>query len=188
MTKQLPSLLVAILLLFGSNILAASKNENLSTEVHAITEFNANQYLGKWYEIARLPNIFQSQCVSDISAYYVLKDENIEVTNRCRKADRNFDEAIGIAYPQNAIKSKLKVSFLPKYLRWIPFTKGDYWILKIDPQYQVALVGDPSRKYLWLLSRTPTLSDDVITSFLDTAKEQGYRQLDQLIYTKNEVQ
>ncbi len=76
----------------------------------------------------------------------------------------------GVAYPQNEGNSKLKVSFLPSGLRWIPFTKGDYWVLRVDPNYQVALVGGPSHKYLWILSRSPQLDEATYQSYLQTAK------------------
>ena len=88
----------------------------------------------------------------------------------------------GVAYPQNQGKSQLKVSFLPKGLRWLPFTKGDYWVLRVDPDYKVALVGGPSTKYLWILSKTPTIDEATYQSYLQTAKQQGY-DLSNLIKT-----
>ena len=85
-----------------------------------------------------------------------------------------MDTAEGIAYAQNAGNSQLKVSFLPKGLRWLPFTKGDYWVLRIDPEYKVALVGGPSNKYLWILSKTPNLDQATYQSYLETARQYGY--------------
>lgn len=80
----------------------------------------------------------------------------------------------GVAYPQNRGNSKLKVSFLPKGLRWIPFTKGHYWVLRVDPEYKLALVGGPSNKYLWILSREPQLDEATYQSYINTAKDYGY--------------
>lgn len=85
-----------------------------------------------------------------------------------------MDTAEGIAYAKNAGNSQLKVSFLPKGLRWLPFTKGDYWVLRIDPEYKVALVGGPSNKYLWILSKTPNLDQATYQSYLETARQYGY--------------
>ena len=85
-----------------------------------------------------------------------------------------MDTAEGIAYAKNAGNSQLKVSFLPKGLRWLPFTKGDYWVLRIDPEYKVALVGGPSNKYLWILSKTPNLDQATYQSYLETAHQYGY--------------
>mgnify|MGYP001206603759 CR=1 FL=1 len=157
-----------------------------ASDVKAVTDFDSQRYLGQWYEIARLPNFFQEKCVGDIAAQYHREGEGIAVVNRCRVADGKMDVATGFATLENSSGSELKVSFLPRYLRWIPFTKGDYWVLRIDPDYQISLVGDPDRKYLWLLSRTPTLPAEVIKDYLNSAKAMGY-QLDNIIYTQNSV-
>lgn len=150
------------------------------------SDFDSSQYLGKWYEIARLPNDFQTQCEKNISASYQLNEEGIAVLNSCVTKESALKEAMGQAYKVNENGSQLKVSFLPQYLRWIPFTKGDYWILKLDPSYQVSLVGDPQKKYLWLLSRTPALPQSIIDEYLEFASSYGYQRLDQLIYTKQD--
>ena len=159
----------------------------VASEVQAVTDFDTTKYLGKWYEIARLPNFFQKQCVSDISAIYSQQEDGIAVLNSCTKQGNKIDTANGFATIENSIGSKLKVSFLPKYMRWIPFTKGDYWVLKIDHNYQVSLVGDPSREYLWVLAREPQIDSAIIEDYINEAKTQGYTGLDQLIYTQHTV-
>lgn len=141
----------------------------------AVNEIDIEQYLGKWYEIAHLPMYFQRQCASDTTAKYrLLEDKTLSVENTCKTKSGEVKTAKGIAYPQNQGNSKLKVSFLPQGLRWLPFTKGDYWILRIDADYQHVLVGGPSKKYLWILSRTPHMSEELYQSYLKTAKKQGY--------------
>lgn len=157
-----------------------------NVEVEAVEQFDKAKYLGKWYEVARLPNFFQKQCIKNIQAEYVERDAGIEVINQCTKEGNVTDTAIGFATLENEIGSKLEVSFLPEYIRWIPFTKGDYWVLRIDPDYQVSLVGDPDREYLWVLAREPQISDEIIQDYLNTAKNLGYDNLDEIIYTKNE--
>ncbi|KXO87452.1 hypothetical protein AYK86_02030 [Acinetobacter venetianus] len=154
----------------------------------AVDQIDIKQYAGKWYEIAHLPMYFQRQCVSDTTAKYSLNANNtIQVINSCRNKSDQMDQSVGVAYPDNAGMSKLKVSFMPKALRWIPFTKGDYWVLRVDPNYKVALVGGPSNKYLWLLSRTPTIDEATYQSYLETAKQQGY-DLSELIKTPHTSQ
>ncbi|WAU75750.1 lipocalin family protein [Acinetobacter sp. TR3] len=149
----------------------------------AVDKIDVNQYAGKWYEIAHLPMYFQRHCLSDTTAVYTLNpDKTIGVLNSCRTKTGQMDSSQGVAYPANSGNSKLKVSFLPKGLRWLPFTKGDYWVLRVDPEYKVALVGGPSTKYLWLLSKTPTIDDATYNSYLETAKQQGY-DLSKLIKT-----
>jgi len=141
----------------------------------AVDQVDIQQYAGKWYEIAHLPMYFQRNCVSDISAQYsVNADQTMGVLNSCRIANGEMISSEGIAYPQNEGNSKLKVSFLPPGLRWMPFTKGHYWVLRVDPEYKVALVGGPSSKYLWILSREPQLDEATYQSYLETAKRYGY--------------
>ena len=111
-------------------------------------------------------------------------DKTIKVRNQCLNKEGKLDVSEGVAYPQNDGNSQLKVSFLPKGLRWVPFSKGDYWVLRVDENYQVALVGGPSHRYLWLLSRTPDMDEAVIEDYLNTAKAQGY-DLSKLIRTKH---
>ena len=98
------------------------------------------------------------------SATYSLQaDGKVRVQNRALDGNGEPQESIGEATVVPASgNAKLEVTFLPDVLRWIPFTKGDYWVLRIDDDYQTALVGGPDRKYLWLLSRSPAL--DATTS------------------------
>lgn len=92
------------------------------------------------------------------------------------------EEATGEAGAVDESGSRLEVSFLPQGLRWIPFTKGDYWILALAPDYSVSLVGSPDRKYLWLLSRTPELDATTREHYLAIARQRGF-DLAPLIHT-----
>ena len=145
------------------------------------------RYLGTWYEIDRLPIRHEPEDATDVSAHYTLdEDGSIRVRNRCLRGGE-LVEAIGQAKPVDASNSRLEVSFLPEGLRWIPFAKGDYWILRVDADYQTALVGDPDRKYLWLLHRQPKMDDATKAAWLDVARAQGYT-LDDLIYPQQSGQ
>ena len=141
----------------------------------AVDQVDIRQYAGKWHEIAHLPMYFQRKCIANITAQYsVNADQTIGVLNSCRTANGEIISSEGVAYSQNKGNSKLKVSFLPTGLRWIPFSRGDYWVLRVDPEYKVALVGGPSHKYLWILSREPQLDEATYQSYLETAKHYGY--------------
>lgn len=154
----------------------------------AVNAIDVQKYLGTWYEVARLPMYFQRNCASDVQAEYSLNaDQTIQVKNQCINTDGKLDVSEGVAYSQNDGNSQLKVSFLPKGLRWVPFSKGDYWVLRVDEDYQVALVGGPSHRYLWLLSRSPDVDEAVIEDYLNTAKAQGY-DLSELIRTKHRTE
>lgn len=116
------------------------------------------RYAGQWFEIAKYPNRFQRHCVADTTATYRLLDSgDVGVVNRCRTA-QGMDEADGMARPLGGRTDRLEVSFLPAALRWLPFGWGNYWIIELAPDYRYAVVGEPSREYLWVLARTRTLS------------------------------
>lgn len=153
-------------------------------EPATVASVDLQRYLGTWYEIARLPMRHEPEDYRDITATYSLQDDGkVRVANRAIDGKGELQESIGEATPvEGSHNSKLEVSFLPEGLRWIPFTKGDYWILRLDPGYQVALVGGPDRKYLWLLARTPRIDAATRDEYLATARAQGF-DLDELIHT-----
>lgn len=148
-----------------------------------VPRVDPQRYAGIWYEVARLPNRFQTQCASDVVATYAPRpDGTIDVTNRCRTESGALDEAGGLAKPQDATNARLRVSFLPAALRWLPFGRGDYWVLALDADYRWAMVGAPSRDFLWILSRQPTLPDDELGTLLGQAREMGF-PADQVVRT-----
>jgi len=134
------------------------------------------RYSGKWFEIASFPMFFQRNCVADTTAEYALApDGGVTVHNRCR-TNSGFDDATGKATVVEGFgNSRLKVSFF-----W-PF-KADYWILGLDPEYQWAVVGNPNRKYLWVLSRSAQLTPALLQAALASASAQGF-DLSRLRYT-----
>jgi apolipoprotein D and lipocalin family protein len=144
--------------------------------VQSVPHVDLKRYSGKWYEIASFPMFFQRQCIGDTTAEYRLRPEgDVEVVNRCR-TEAGFDEAVGKAWPVNgAGNGQLKVSFF-----W-PF-RADYWVIGLDDAYQWAVVGNPNRKYLWILSRSPQLPRDQLDRALEVAASQGF-DLSQLQYT-----
>jgi apolipoprotein D and lipocalin family protein len=144
--------------------------------VQSVRSVDLDRYLGKWYEIAAFPMFFQRRCVGDTTAEYSHRpDGDITVVNRCRTED-GFDQAVGKAWAvEGTGNAQLKVSFF-----W-PF-RADYWVLGLDDDYQWAVVGNPNRKYLWVLSRTPLLARDRLDRALDAAARQGF-DLSQLKYT-----
>jgi apolipoprotein D and lipocalin family protein len=145
------------------------------TAVTAIPSLDLTRYLGKWYELCRLPIKYEDETATDISARYSLNENGtVRVDNRCFDEDGKPSQSIGEASAVDDSKSRLKVTFLPKFIRWIPFTSGDYWVLKLNPEYQVSLVGTPDRRYLWLLGRRPDLPQDVREEYLTEARRQGF--------------
>ena len=146
--------------------------------VNSVAAVDLARYAGRWFEIASFPMFFQRQCIGDTTAEYALKpDGEISVINRCR-TESGFDQAEGNAWaaePGN--NARLKVSFF-----W-PF-RSDYWVIGLDPDYRWAVVGNPNRKYLWILSRTTELPRPLLDEALKAAASQGY-DLGQLRYTRH---
>jgi len=156
---------------------------NTSDEPATVASIDLPRYLGTWFEIARLPMRHEPRDFTDITAHYALQDDGkVRVRNRALDGKGELHESIGEARAVDDSNSKLEVTFLPEGLRWIPFTRGDYWILGIDPDYTIALVGSPDRKYLWLLSRQPRIEDAILQDYLAHARQQGYDLAD-LIHT-----
>ena len=127
-----------------------------------------DRYVGTWYEIARLPNRFQAMCVSDTQATYRPDGNRLSVVNQCRTADGKVEQANGIAkVVAGSQGARLRVSFFRPFY-------GDYWILDLDPDYRWVLVGEPSRKYAWILARQPRLDDTTREALLNRAAALGF--------------
>ena len=132
------------------------------------------KYAGLWYEVAKIPNSFQDQCIKNTTAKYTLaEDGEIKVTNSCIDEDGEVDDASGLVrVVDKKSNAKLEVSFV-SFLGWRPFW-GDYWIIGLDENYQWAIVGTPNRKYGWVLSRTPNLDNTTMDKIFGIIKDQGY--------------
>jgi apolipoprotein D and lipocalin family protein len=165
-----PRLLVIGAMLAASVVTAGAAEPPLVT----VGDVDAARYAGLWYEVANYPNRFQKVCVRNTTAEYSVRDDgNLRVVNRCATAD-GTSSVDGLARRVGAGADKLEVSFLPRALRWLPIGWGDYWVIGLAPDYRYAVVGEPSREYLWILSRTPTLAAEdrrVIDALL---REKGY--------------
>ena len=160
--------LVLILVLFSSLMFA---QQNPPTTVKYV---DLKKYVGLWYEVAKIPNSFQDQCVKGTTAKYTLtKDGEIYVTNSCIDEDGELDAADGVVrVVDKKSNAKLEVSFV-SFLGWRPFW-GDYWIIGLDANYEWAVIGTPDRKYGWVLSRTPSQSAEVLAEINIILKQNGY--------------
>lgn len=144
--------------------------------LQAIARLDVARYLGTWYEIAKYPNRFQRQCVADTQALYRPRDDGqLDVINRCRQANGEMTEAVGRARQVGAADSpRLEVRFAPAWLSWLPMVWGNYWVIDLDPAYQLVAVSEPSREYLWVLSRTPTVDAAAYQALLGRLQAQGF--------------
>jgi len=160
---------------FSATMADGKEDKEVPTTVESV---DLNRYTGLWYEIARLPNRFQKQCIKNVTAnYQLLPDGKIEVVNRCLQTDGEADEVTGIAKVVDlATNSRLKVSFfrpLGISLFW-----GDYWIIGLGTNYDYAVVGTPDRKYGWILARQARLEQKQLEEIFNLLRQQGYRPED----------
>ncbi len=139
------------------------------------------RYTGLWYEIARLPAFFQRGCY-DATAFYALNDDStMAVLNRCLR-DGASREIAGTATPVDATQARLKVRFDSWFTRLLP--AGDYWIVHVDADYQRAVVGTPDRDYLWLLARTPEISNSDYRHMVEIAAGLDF-PVDELVVNRD---
>lgn len=138
-------------------------------------------YLGRWFEIARYPNRFERKCDRNVTAEYAMKDNGkIRVVNTCLTSQGKPDRAEGTAIVvDKSTNAKLKVTFF-----W-PFY-GNYWVIDLGPNYEYAVVGEPSRRYLWILSRSPTIQDATYRDILSRLAAKGYDPQELMRTTQSE--
>jgi apolipoprotein D and lipocalin family protein len=149
----------------GAGLMMAASAPSLETVPH----IDLNRYVGRWYEIARYPNSFERKCDHDVTAEYSKKENgDIRVINACLSQNGKVDRSVGTAKVVDAsTNAKLKVTFF-----W-PFY-GKYWVIDLGENYEYAVIGEPSRDYLWILSRTPVMQDAVYGKILNRLPARGY--------------
>jgi apolipoprotein D and lipocalin family protein len=157
-----------------------------------VPSVDLTRYMGHWYQIAFYPNAFQKQCVGNVTAdYKLLPYGQVEVINRCAKADGGTDEAQGRARLQQPrlldiplskpySTARLEVRFAPSLLSWLPLVWAPYWVIQLADDYSYTVVSEPRRQYLWILSRTPTLSPQTYEAIKARLVEQGF-DVDKLV-------
>lgn len=159
--------------------------------LYPVANLDPVKYQGKWYEIASIPASFQKDCFSNTRAQYTYneKNETIKVINSCDKENGKTKVANGVARvnPKYEHSSQLQVTFV-KFLG-LPIWAfgGDYWVLYLDEDYQVSLVGEPSRKYAWILSREKRLEKRILENLREVLVENGYNPCT-LLLSRNDEQ
>ncbi|MBU1139250.1 MAG: lipocalin family protein [Proteobacteria bacterium] len=164
-------------LILGLILLSLSGCLGYPESVKPVSGFNLNNYLGKWYEIARLDHPFERGLNKVTAAYSLREDGGVKVVNRgLSSEDGKWKEAIGKAYFVEAPDTGyLKVSFFGPFY-------GSYVVFGLDTvTYQYAFVSGPDYSYLWLLSRTPEIDDEIKKLFVKQIKDLGFNP-DSLIW------
>ena len=163
--KHMTTLIVLAIMVLACEAVAKDK-----TPLKVVDSVDLQRYLGKWYEIASYPAWFQKNCTGSTAEYSLLPDGKIRVINSCRK--KSLDGPLKVSKGKaevvdTATNAKLKVWFF-----W-PF-KGNYWIIDLDDDYQWVVVGEPKRKYLWLLSRSPAMDEALYREITARLPQKGY--------------
>ncbi len=149
--------------------------------IEPVQGFELEKYLGKWYEIARLDHSFERE-LNDVTAEYSIRDDGgVKVINRGFSTTENkWKQAEGKAYfAGDSREGYLKVSFFGPFY-------GAYIVFGLDKEnYQYAFITSYDKSYLWLLSRTPTVDDELINKFINRSRELGF-ETNQLIFVHHQ--
>ena len=169
---------ITICLAIVCSIVLTSCSGGIYPPLDVVDNVDINRYLGRWYEIARLPNSFEEGCYCITAEYSLIDETTLRVVNSCREdsPEGELDQANGKAFVvEGSNNAKLEVQFF-----W-PF-RGDYWIIELDQEnYEWAVVGSPSREYLWILARTPEIDTVLLDILLVKASEKGF-DVNNMIY------
>jgi len=166
-TTLLASIFLSSLLSIGSQ----AALEALTT----VPNVELNRYMGTWHEIARLPNKHQKNCVKTQAEYsYDPKDGLVNIIKKCSLADGSEKQGHGIGRVADSTNAKLKVNFVPIWLRWLGIAWRNYWIIELDENYQSAVISEPKREHLWIISRTPNMEKSVYDGIISRLKQKGF--------------
>jgi apolipoprotein D and lipocalin family protein len=186
---RLKGLAVKFIHLIAAAVCAVAVSANAQTAeppkqpLVPVANIDISRYQGTWHQIALYPNRFQKSCISNTRAQYTPQPGGtIQVVNQCRMQDGKEMKAEGQARPARATvlsgnqltPPQLQVRFAPEWLSWLPMVWGNYWVIQLAPDYSYAVVGEPSREYLWVLARDTQISAADWASIEARLKEQGY--------------
>ena len=167
------SSMILIAMLSLSNSIA----NGLSPDGQTVGFVDIGRYMGLWYEAASIPVRFQRDCVATTAKYSLLDNGQVEVLNSCRKAtlDGELKEAKGRGrVVEKETNSKLEVSFVGPFPGDTWFFWADYWIVELGKDYEYAVVGSPTKKYLWVLSREKEMNSALLEQILQRRADEGY--------------
>jgi apolipoprotein D and lipocalin family protein len=167
-SRLIPLLSLAALALAGCAALGPKHPVGNAAVPQPAKTVDLQHYLGRWYELARYEQGFQKDCEGVTADYALRGDGKISVLNRCRKPDGKLSDATGKAkIVDPATNAKLKVSFFGPFY-------GDYWVLDHADDYSWSIVGEPSGRYLWILSREANPGEARLEALIARARALGY--------------
>ena len=174
--RRPPGRALALLVLAALALPLAAAAQAAPAALVPVASVDLERYMGRWHELARFPNRFQSDCSGPATADYALQPGGrVQVINRCPQAGGKVDEAVGEARRVGSAGSpKLEVRFAPAWLSWLPMVWGNYRVIDLDPAYQLAVVSEPTREYLWVLSRQPQIDAATWAALMARLQDKGF--------------
>lgn len=164
------SALVALIFVMSFKATSAISAESLPT----VPYVHLDQYVGKWYSISALPQFFTKDCEGQTAQYEIKDAKTVSVVNTCIKKNGSTRSIRGEAEVVNSETNAQLIVIFDNFWTKLFRVKGDYNIIKLDDSYSTVLVGSKNRKSLWLLARTPYVSDEVKKEFLNYAKKLNF--------------
>lgn len=164
------TLLTSLLLTVSVNLFAASNQPALPTA----TNVDIGRYIGKWYAVTSLPQVFTKSCIAQTAEYQILTENSVSVLNTCIKDNGKTTDIKGKAVVVDPkTNARLEVTF-NNFFTVLFRVKGEYVIIKLSEGYDTVLVGSTDRKSLWILSRTPGIAPEVYSEYKLFAKNLGF--------------
>lgn len=168
MTPSCKTLLLAALFSILAGCSGSTTEREGLPSLQVVASVDVARYMGTWYEIASYPQTFQEGCTGTTANYTLRDDGEVDVVNRCFLGDLQGEESVAEGRARVVDKStnaKLEVSFFRPF--W-----GDYWIIELGDHYDYAVVGHPGRDYLWILSRTPRMTEELYDKLVTRLRDQ----------------
>ena len=168
-----------------SAVVAAIVAKKAKKALASAAYVDLDRFVGSWFEIARLPDRQDKQCVSDARATYARTNDGLRLLSLCRRENGSMRRSTGRAkLVDDATQARFKISYSHSALDVLPFVWSDYTIIDVADDYSTAIVGTADRKHLWLLSRQPTVGDTERQDFLSKARAQGF-DTSALVHTRH---
>jgi len=145
--------------------------------IQAVPQLNLPRFLGRWHGVAWLPLPFQRRCAGELTLDYAARDDGlIAVHSACRGEDGRISEAHGVARQPEPLRepARLQLRFAPAWLDRLRLVWNEHWILALDDDYHRAVVGEPRRRFLWILNREPRMDYHLLDDLKTIARRMGY--------------
>ena len=169
----------------ASALVAAIMAKNAKKALASAAHVDLDRFVGSWFEIARLPDRQDKDCLSDARVTYARTDNGLRLLSLCRRENGSIRRSTGRAkLADDATQARFKISYSHSALDALPLVWSDYTIIDVADDYSTAIVGAADRKHLWFLARQPTVADAANKDFMNKARAQGF-DTSALVYTRH---